>query len=338
MKIITVSWVRNEGDILETFVRHNSKFACRMIVIDHRSQDNSREILEKLKQEGLPLDIRYDEQFAHRQAEVLTGILQEIALQDEPDWIILLDGDEFLVDTNDGTVAEALAKEDAGKPLGLPWRSYAPISRDDGNESNVLKRITHRKSIESPAWWKTAVPAAALREAKGITVDFGSHRLLNVEKKPMPTFESVNLALAHFPVRTSAQITCKAVGGWLSDMLDPGKQGQRGMSFQWKAIFDELKEGRDFAPEDLTRLALTYASKEQWDSMTFNFTKGHNLGTARPDTDAKIPGIIRDPVATDFSLKYRHRPAKPWQVLLESAEDLAEEYLKLDKKSSVKKI
>ena len=154
----------------------------------------------------------------------------------------------------------------------------------------------------------------------------------------MPTFESVNLALAHFPVRTSAQITCKAVGGWLSDMLDPGKQGQRGMSFQWKAIFDELKEGRDFAPEDLTRLALTYASKEQWDSMTFNFTKGHNLGTARPDTDAKIPGIIRDPVATDFSLKYRHRPAKPWQVLLESAEDLAEEYLKLDKKSSVKKI
>ncbi len=49
--------VKNEMDIIESFVRHTLGFADLLIVADHKSTDRTREILESLQAEGLPLII-----------------------------------------------------------------------------------------------------------------------------------------------------------------------------------------------------------------------------------------------------------------------------------------
>ena len=54
-KLVGLSMVRNESDIIETFIRHNLTLLNELHVVDHNSSDNTREILTLLKQEGLPI-------------------------------------------------------------------------------------------------------------------------------------------------------------------------------------------------------------------------------------------------------------------------------------------
>lgn len=49
--------VRNENDVIESFVRHNLELMDEMHIIDHGSSDGTREILIQLKEEGLPVFI-----------------------------------------------------------------------------------------------------------------------------------------------------------------------------------------------------------------------------------------------------------------------------------------
>ena len=56
-KLVGLSMVRNESDVIETFIRHNLTLLDELHIIDHNSSDNTREILTLLKQEGLPIHI-----------------------------------------------------------------------------------------------------------------------------------------------------------------------------------------------------------------------------------------------------------------------------------------
>ena len=55
MKIASISMVKNEADIIESFVRHTLRFVDVMYIIDHLSTDNTWIILNNLQAEGLPL-------------------------------------------------------------------------------------------------------------------------------------------------------------------------------------------------------------------------------------------------------------------------------------------
>ena len=48
-KLISISMVRNENDVIESFVRHNLELMDEMHIIDHGSSDGTREILIQLK-------------------------------------------------------------------------------------------------------------------------------------------------------------------------------------------------------------------------------------------------------------------------------------------------
>lgn len=328
MKIITISWIRNESDILEAFVRHHSVFAHRMVIVDHRSQDNSREILERLKGEELPLDIRYDDRLGHFQAQVLTEIVREVTERDDPDWILPLDADEFLVTLDTRGIEKTLGDESQDMMLSIPWRTYVPLPSDLMKEPHVLRRITHRKATENPTWRKVILPRMVLRNTHGLTLAQGNHAAENSSGSMIPMQESTRLALAHFPVRSVGQITRKVVAGWLSSRLDT-KSG-RGAYFQWKALYDELLAGKQFTQGDLTELGLTYATAKQWTDL--HDARRGNVPDNRSAEDRRLSWekrVIEDPVPTSGELRHVSHEASPWEVLLKSAEDLAEEYVKL---------
>ena len=50
-KLVGLSMVRNESDVIETFIRHNLTLLDELHIDDHKSSDNTREILTHLKQE-----------------------------------------------------------------------------------------------------------------------------------------------------------------------------------------------------------------------------------------------------------------------------------------------
>src|SRR4029078_9489449 len=142
--------VRNECDIVEAFVRHNTAVLDRLYIVDNQSSDATPENLRRLAESGLPIKLGSDENIRYYQAAMTTALIKT-ALQDEPwDCLFLLDGDDFLVaDDRSGLEAEiaSLAPEQFGL---LVCDHYAPMGSDDGTEPDPVRRIVHRAAAEPP--------------------------------------------------------------------------------------------------------------------------------------------------------------------------------------------
>jgi glycosyltransferase involved in cell wall biosynthesis len=52
MKLFGAAMLRNEADIVESFVRHNLSLLDGLLVVDHGSSDGTSEILDALVTEG----------------------------------------------------------------------------------------------------------------------------------------------------------------------------------------------------------------------------------------------------------------------------------------------
>ena len=127
MKIIAISMVKNEMDIIESFVRHTLSFADELLICDHQSTDATRGILEKLRAEGLPLNIRTEYRAAHVQAEVMSNFLREAAEERGADLIVPLDADEFLLPKTPGDVRASLEALSLGGVYGVICQCDVPV-------------------------------------------------------------------------------------------------------------------------------------------------------------------------------------------------------------------
>ncbi|OGJ55566.1 hypothetical protein A3D88_00180 [Candidatus Peribacteria bacterium RIFCSPHIGHO2_02_FULL_52_16] len=253
MSLTTISWVRNEADIIEIFVRHHAAFAERMIIIVHRSEDNTREILEELKREGIPLDIRTDERIAHEQGEALSQLMLELAEEEPEAWILPLDADEFLGSMSSSP--KELIHTLPHTPHLFPWRTYVPTPEDPMEELHVLRRIAHRRKNEIIPYSKVFFPASVGKTAR---LPLGSHQLLDrVTSEPIQMKDTEKLFLAHFPIRSENQLRTKIIGGWLSHLANAKRKS--GEIYQWENLFERAKDPRPITQEELHVIALRYA-------------------------------------------------------------------------------
>ena len=60
MKLFGAAMLRNEADVVESFVRHNLSLLDGLLVVDHGWSDGTSEILDALIAEGLPLEVERD--------------------------------------------------------------------------------------------------------------------------------------------------------------------------------------------------------------------------------------------------------------------------------------
>ncbi len=323
MKVRTISWARNECDILEAFVRHHARFSDVFIVL-HRCIDNSEEILSSLAAEGLPVQWRKDERLTHEQSVVMSELMRE-AFRDGADWVLPLDADEFL----HGDVISVLKAQGSDpRVIRTPWRGYVPTSSDDVSEPNVLKRITHRRSHEYPRWYKMMIPKTTDTSA-GLC--FGNHALIDVAGNRMPHADT-SLSVAHFPIRSERQVMRKTFGGWLSYTADPTHA--YGGSFQWKALYEKMKSGRGPSADELTQLAMDYATEKQWYTLPKNFADGPLPSYDPDERPLGEATTISDPIPCDFAVRYDVKDAEPMRVLLETSEDIALAYADVLRKKS----
>ncbi|MFH1670328.1 MAG: class I SAM-dependent methyltransferase [Patescibacteria group bacterium] len=255
VNVVSISWVRNEEDIIETFVRHHCVFFKRMIIVLHQSTDSTARILTELRQEGLPIDVRTDESPIHRQSSALTSLMHEVAENEQVDWILPLDADEFLTTRTGAGVVNALRELDSSHPTEIPWRTYVPTPQDDMEEQNILRRIVHHRSIERPLFSKVIIPSALAAHRNSVLPE-GNHILLK-ENLPLDSKVSPTLLLAHFPVRTENQLRQKIISGWESHIINPTRKP--GQAFQWQELYDRCKDSTPITRRELQDIALTYA-------------------------------------------------------------------------------
>ena len=184
-----------------------------LVIVDHRSVDGTRDVLEQLADEGLPLRIEDERSPVQDQQGVLSRLLAKES--ETADWLLPLDADEFLVGALHATLGEA----QVDRPALVRWSSYVPTAGDDATEPNPVRRIRHRRRSEPTLLWNVIVPSR-LASAAGFRLAQGAH-LLNVNGDEVEGAPLPGLALAHFPVRSIAQLAAKVLAGGLRTSRAP---------------------------------------------------------------------------------------------------------------------
>src|SRR3954469_1000641 len=143
MRLVAVSIVKNEADIIEAFVRHSLAWVDHHLVFDHDSTDGTREILQALRREGLPLELFTDDALGNLQQARSNQLVRRAATALQADWILPLDADEILSGPGRPEFEKHLAELRPVQRASLPLINYYPTEKDDPAEANPVLRLRH---------------------------------------------------------------------------------------------------------------------------------------------------------------------------------------------------
>lgn len=250
LRLIGIACVGNEADIVEAFVRENLAFLDHMLILEHNSLDGTRDILNRLVDEGLPITVEYSREPVFRQRAFANKLLHDALGAGGADWIFSLDCDEFIVAESRSALDRILLSLEDSHAY-LRWVTYAPHQDDPRDEAHPLKRIQHCFDYPAPAWeenpwvWKTIINVALLGDYHLDRYDLlqGSHFLaLRGENKPAnATARPVDeLALAHFPARSSEQVSAKTA---LTMLAMQGLYSRDNFPIHYAALWRKIIQG-----------------------------------------------------------------------------------------------
>ncbi|HSM01035.1 MAG TPA: glycosyltransferase family 2 protein [Acidimicrobiia bacterium] len=299
MRLVAVSTVKNESDIVEAFVRHTASIVDHHLIVDNGSTDATREILNALVSEGVALRVFDDASPGAWHARRLTRLMHEAASEHAADWVIPLDADEFVVTRRPRAIRRALKK--SSSPVIVPWQTYVPDDSDDAGEPNPVRRICHRVAAEGHRWVKVMVPGELATVGQ---LHQGSHDVSLPSDMATDRTLLEGVRLAHFPVRSVAQFARKVAIGKIQYLA---RDEAKGLAFHYEEPFSRLLQSwEDFAAG-------------YWDAAA---------RFALPPGTAFEPVLVRDPIGyRGGSLRYTPppRPGEPWVTILEYTMQLAAE-------------
>jgi hypothetical protein len=249
MRLIAVSKVLDEADIIEAFVRHTAAFVSHQIILDNGSCDGTVEILKHLRDEGLHLTLlqNHCRQFNEKK---LNTVLYHLAVQlGAPDWVLFLDADEFIDDgeavRGGGGLAALLERQPAEVLcVHVLLSHYQASIWDNLNEPIIPVRLSWRQE-------RRAVEKAMVRgnlAARNVDILPGNHGA-EVDGQPCPYRIEPAVTLAHYAERSPFQAIVKFIRGW-SKVLAAGESEVRiGTSNHYREPFQKLRD----RPQDMLR-------------------------------------------------------------------------------------
>ncbi len=237
-RIIGLSTVKNEQDIIEPFIRHNIAFLDFMIILDNGSNDATRNIISELMRELGNVVLTDLSDFGYWQSERMTRLLHFCQTAFFADYIVLIDADEF-IDAPDRMTFESILRTIMPGGIGLaPWRTFV-LAPDEGEEATLdpPRSIKWRRAAEIPIYKKAIVRLDGLH-FHDLTISQGNHSVFSATGRPVPCMDLDGLALAHFPVRSRDQLLTKSIIGWMAMLRKDPNVHKTNHSYQWRENFD----------------------------------------------------------------------------------------------------
>jgi glycosyltransferase involved in cell wall biosynthesis len=263
MKLCGVTMLRNEADIVESFVRHNLTFLDSLFVVDHGSSDGTPEILAALAAEGLPLEVDRDPSVGYLQSEIMTRAARHAFARHGADFVFAIDGDEFLKVPRRELLESVLATLPHGLHGAMRWQTYVPDFDDAALTSrNVLAGAKRRLAAERHGLHKVIVarsfadmPDAVIAVGNHVVLPHAAHVIAEQPVKQAKISADV-VALGHLPVRSARQLTNKIVIGWLAHCV--ARRSNADLAFHWRELYQEMAGGREPGALRLHAIAANY--------------------------------------------------------------------------------
>lgn len=245
-QIAIVSMVRNEADVIESFVRHNLQVADVLYCIDHASTDGTSDILANLQREGLSLQVVPYDGVAQLQAELLTALMEQ-AFAGGAELVLPLDADEFIWPEQGRTLADVRQQLQHTLPERIyAWRWVRCRLAEPGQGEQLLLPVRPALRALQPEPLTKAIVGRAAWQATHCRLLQGSHQAVIETERGIEEIEPVLLQgafLAHFPWRSQLQADSKAALGWLANVAKYSRYTNK--ANQWERAFQQLLRGEE---------------------------------------------------------------------------------------------
>jgi Glycosyl transferase family 2 len=238
MRLVAVSIVKNEADIIEAFVRHSLAWVDYHLIFDHDSTDGTRQILAALKAEGLPIALFTDDALGNFQ-QARSNHLTRLAVRDyAADWVLPLDADEILTGPSRAALEESLGKTEPSDAASLLLLNYYPTEKDDQAINNPVLRLNFCQT--SPPRTKKIFVPRQLAQDPEIHAGKGSHILFR-GNDPLPDQPlSADFHLSHLALRSPQHQVLRVVLAELQK-LSRGR-AHHGLDVHYRLGFQLLAE------------------------------------------------------------------------------------------------
>ena len=255
-KTVAITSVRNEEDIIESFVRFSLKIFDHLIINENFSLDSTPEILRKLVEEGLNLEFITDNRSVFPQEKRTNELLDFAMRQYQPDWVFPLDGDEFLFRRDKGKIQDAIKDLDPGIINLFGWDTYVITGKE--KESLFIPEKFEYRRKEEKVYYKTCISKELYN--KGARLALGSHDINFPSEIVLKKSVSTSLRIAHYPVRSAEQLMNKIIIGVLNKLANYSRNSV--INYHQTRIFDVIAKDGYIQDSALKEFSLTYAGED----------------------------------------------------------------------------
>jgi len=245
--------VKNESDIIESFVRRHIDMVDAMLIVNHNSVDSTGKILELLKEEGLNLFISNENTVEFEQGLIMTRLLYQAINEFNADIVIPLDADEFLVPSNDvNDCRQLLETIDTKSVYRIDSFNYfqpnpAPVPVAFSLDAVKLKSRTRQNA------GKIIIGRDVVTKFK-VGLAMGNHDVtISRRKRKHVNFINFDkIHIAHCQIRSEEQIFSKIAINYLLDMSRTDRHPMD--SHHLINIFEKIKTGATVEYKELIKL------------------------------------------------------------------------------------
>ena len=313
MKIVSITTIKNEADIIESFVRYHQNIFDLMIILDNGSTDDTSYILNELINEGLPIKVILDKDKYFEPAIKYNFLLDKAINEFQADIICPLDADEFLT-CDEGNPRRYVEKIPKDTYFTVNRVSYVPTEHDDETDLFVPSRIQYLRDPSLEIQGKIII-TRQLVEDYGARLTIGNHYLKmdKLKKHNVSNIEDNDLCIAHFPLRSIKQTMSKVLTNYPNSLARKNVDPNR-ISYHYTIMYNKIKQRGTLDMEAVTDYATKYDLR-------------HNRGREDFDRDVEIK-LFKQPMniafCKDIDMKYEYHE-NPLSNLLENTVYMATE-------------
>jgi hypothetical protein len=227
LRLAVICQIRDEQDIVALFLAHLKALFDMVYVLDHRSVDSTKEVLERCRED--PSFSVYSVGMSSDHQKQTAQLLLKEAFSKGADFVFLLDADEF-IKVQSRTELEMLVRDHENELIQLKWRMalVESIAEEDTiptPESTLYVRLTRHDL------GKVVMSRKLFEDRTDFRMGLGNHIVcdLNNNGQRLPAKEVGEIL--HLPIRSRKQCIQKLFRGALNRLSQADRIASEGWHY-----------------------------------------------------------------------------------------------------------